>query len=123
MELDGAVDRCSEAVDRCSEAVDQLAEAISQVGVAIREMLLRVGEMLSAVCKQWLGNVDFSSLAELVERLKLEEQRREEDRQKASELKLVSPRVVRLSRSKRAKVRKKNMARIRKELKQYGKRR
>lgn len=115
MELD-------EARDRCSEAVDKLAEAISQMGVAFREMLLCMGEMVSAVCKQWLESVDLSSLAELAERWKLEEQRREEDRQKVLELKLVSKRVVKLSKSKRTKVRKKNMARIRKELKLYEKR-
>lgn len=115
MELD-------EARDRCSEAVDKLAEAMSQVGEAISEMLLCMGGMLSAICKQWLESVDLSSLAELVERWKLEEQRREEDRQKVLELKLVSKRVVKLSKSKRTKVRKKNMARIRKELKLYEKR-
>ena len=108
--------------DRCSEAVDQLAEAISQVGEAISGMLLSMGELLSAVCKQWLESVDLSSLAELAERWKLEEQRREEDRQKVLELKLVSKRVVKLSKDKRTKVRKKNMARIRKELKLYEKR-
>lgn len=115
MELD-------EAWDRCSEAVDKLAEAMSQVGEAISKMLLCMGEMLSAVCKQWLESVDSSSLAGLAERWKLEEQRREEDRQKVLELKLVSKRVVKLSKSKRTKVRKKNMARIRKELKLYEKR-
>ena len=115
MELD-------EARDRCSEAVDKLAEAMFQMGVALRKMLLCVGEMVSAVCKQWLESVDLSSLAELAERWKLEEQRREEDRQKVLELKLVSKRVVKLSKDKRTKVRKKNMARIRKELKLYEKR-
>lgn len=116
MELDGAR-------DRCSEAVDKLAEAMSQVGAAISEMLLCIGEVLSAVCKQWLEKVDFSSLDELVERLEFEEQRREKDRQKALELELVSKRVVELSKDKRTKVRKKNMARIRKELRLYEKRR
>lgn len=115
MELD-------EARDRCSEAVDKLAETMFQVGVALREILLYMGEMISAVCKQWLERVDLSSLAGLAERWKLEEQRREEDRQKVLELKLVSKRVVKLSKDKRTKVRKKNMARIRKELKLYEKR-
>ena len=105
------------------EAVDKLAEAMSLMGAALKEVLLCVGEMMSAVCKQWLENVDFSSLDELVERWKFEEQRQEEDRQKVSELKLVSKRVVKLSKSKRTKVRKKNMARIRKELRLYEKRR
>lgn len=114
MELD-------EAWDRCSESVDKLAEAMSQVGEAISEMLLSMGEILSAVCKQLLGTIDLSSLAELGERWKLEEQRLEEDRQKALELKLVSKRIVKLSKSKRTKVRKKNMNRIRKELELYEK--
>lgn len=85
-----------EAWNRCSVAADKLAEAMSQVGAA---------------------------MTKLVELWKLEEQRQEEDRQKASELKLVSKRVVKLSKSKRTKVRKKNMARIRKELRLYEKRR
>lgn len=114
MELD-------EAWDRCSESVDKLAEAMSQVGEAISEMLLSMGEILSAVCKQLLGTIDLSFLAELGERWKLEEQRLEEDRQKALELKLVSKRIVKLSKSKRTKVRKKNMNRIRKELELYEK--
>lgn len=112
-----------EARDRCSEAVDKLAEAMSQMGAALIEMLLCMGGMVSAVCKQWLETVDFSSLAELVERGKLEDQRQEEDRQKALRVKVVSKRVVKLSKSKRTKVRKKNMARIRKELRLYEKRR
>lgn len=100
----------------------ELAEAMFQMGAALREMLLCMGEMVSAICKQWLESIDLSSLAELVKGWKLEEQRQEEDRQKASELKLVSKRVVKLSKDKRTKVRKKNMARIRKELKLYEKR-
>lgn len=116
MELD-------EARNRCSEAVNKLAEAMSLMGVAISEILICMGEMLSAVYKQWIEDVDFSSLTELVERWKFEEQRQKEDRQKALELKLVSKRVVELSKSKRTKVQKKNMARIRKELMLYEKRR
>lgn len=85
-----------EAWGRCSVAANKLAEAISQVGAA---------------------------MTKLVELWKLEEQRQEEDRQKVSELKLVSKRIVKLSKSKRTKVRKKNMARIRKELRLYEKRR
>lgn len=115
MELD-------EALGRCSESVDKLVEAIFQVGEAISEMILSMGELLSAVCKQGFEDINLSSLAELGERWKLEEQRREEDRQKASELKLVSKQVVKLSKSKRTKIRKKNMNRIRKELKLYEKR-
>ena len=108
--------------DRCSEAVDQLAEAMSQMGEALRELLLSMGEMVSALGKRWLENIDLSSFTELAEWWKLEGRRQEEDRQKALELKLVSKRVVELSKSKRTKVRKKNMARIRKELRFYEKR-
>lgn len=116
MELD-------EARDRCSEAVDKLAEAMSQVGAAISEMLFCMGEMVLAVCKQWLEKAYLSSLNELVEQWKFEIQEQEKDRQKALELKLVSERVVKLSKGKRTKTRKKNMARIRKELRLYEKRR
>ena len=119
----GEIMEVDEARDRCSEAVDKLAEAMAQTGTALREMLLCMNEMVSAICKQWLEDVDFSSLTELAERWKLEEQRQKEDRQKASELKLVSKRIVKLSKSKQPKIQKKNMARIRKELRLYEKRR
>lgn len=116
MELDGTG-------ERYHEAVDNLGKAILQVGVAMGELLYCMGEVLSAACKQLVESVDLSFLTELLERYRLEEQRREEDRQKALELELVSKRVVKLSKSKRAKVQKKNMARIRKELRLYEKRR
>lgn len=111
-----------EAWGRCSEAGDKLAEAMSQMGEALRELLLSMGEMVSALGKRWLEDIDLSSFAELAEWWKLEGRRQEEDRQKALELKLVPKRVVELSKNKRTKVRKKNMNRIRKELRLYEKR-
>lgn len=112
-----------EIEERYHGAVDNLGKAILQVGVAMGELLYCMGEVLSAVCKQLVESTDFSFLTELLERYRLEEQKREEDRQKALKLELVSERIVKLSRSKRYKVRKKNMSRIRKELRLYEKRR
>lgn len=111
-----------EANGKFPEDVDKLAETMSQVGTAMWEMLLCLSEIFSAACKQWLSTVDLSPLTELIALMRLEEQRQEEDRLKAMELRLVSGKVVKLSKDKRTKVQKKNMARIRKEIRLYEKR-
>ena len=100
----------SDEMNRLSEAFDKIGEGLGMTAKAI-------GDAFSKVLMGLTPMPMMESLTRLIESIK----RDDADRTKALELGLVSHKVVQLS-YRRDRTGKKNMNRIRKELKLYGKR-
>lgn len=98
-----------------SDEMNRLSEAFAKVGEGFAMAAKAIGDAFSKVL------IDLTPMMESLTRLIESIKRDDADRTKALELGLVSYKVVQLS-YRRDRTGKKNMNRIRKELKLYGKR-